>query len=151
MAGYATTLIGILAGPILAARIGKVRTLVFTQLTSIPFMIILAYTFDLELAFFAYLIRGALMNMGYPIGTNFGMEMVDKSEQAFVNALFMFGWNSSWMISTIIGGKLIENHGYTLPLMITVGLYIASSVLYYLFFRNSEQKTEHGYIVEIQK
>ncbi|RKX25472.1 MAG: hypothetical protein DRP46_11935 [Candidatus Zixiibacteriota bacterium] len=81
------------------------------------------------------------------MGTNFGMEMVDKSEQAFVNALFMFGWNSSWMISTVIGGRLIEAHGYTLPLMITAGLYLLSSILYYIFFRSSERKTDTGYAV----
>jgi len=147
MAGHFTMFLGILAGPILARKIGMVRTLVTTQLISMPFMVVLAYTFSLEVAFAAFLIRGALMNMGYPIGTNFGMEMVRKEEHGFVNALFMFGWNSSWMISTIIGGRLIELYGYTLPLMITVGLYLISSILYYIFFRNSEEKTATGYVV----
>jgi len=144
---HTTMLIGILAGPILARKFGMVRSLVWTQIISIPFMVVLAYAYSLELAFFAFLIRGALMNLGQPIGTNFGMEMVDKSEQAFVNALFMFGWNSSWMISTVIGGRLIEAHGYTLPLMITAGLYLLSSILYYIFFRSSERKTDTGYAV----
>jgi len=149
-AGNITMLIGILAGPVLARKIGMVRTLVWTQLLSIPFMIILAYTYSLELAFACFLIRGGLMNMGGPIGTNFGMEMVTKTEHALVNALFMFGWTSSWMISTAVGGRLIEIYGYTLPLMITVGLYLASSILYYIFFRKSERRTVNGYLVESQ-
>jgi len=144
---HATMFIGILAGPVLARKLGMVRSLFWTQIISIPFMVLLAYTYSLELAFFAFLIRGALMNLGQPIGTNFGMEMVDKEEQPFVNALFMFGWNSSWMFSTIIGGRLIEAHGYTLPLMITAGLYLLSSILYYVFFRNSERKTDNGFEV----
>jgi len=144
---HATMFIGILAGPVLARKMGMVRSLVWTQIISIPFMVVLAYTYSLELAFFAFLIRGALMNLGQPIGTNFGMEMVDKSEQAFVNALFMFGWNSSWMFSTVIGGRLIEAYGYTQPLMITAGLYLLSSILYYIFFRNSERKTDTGFEV----
>lgn len=143
----ATMFIGIMAGPVLARKMGMVRSLVWTQLISIPFMVALAYTYSLELAFFAFLIRGALMNLGQPIGTNFGMEMVGESEQAFVNALLMFGWNSSWMLSAIIGGRLIEAHGYTLPLMITAGLYMLSSILYYIFFKRSERKTDNGFMV----
>ena len=148
---HATMFLGILAGPIMARKMGMVRTLVSTQLSSIPFMVVLAYTFSLPAAIVAFLIRGALMNMGGPIGTNFGMEMVQKSEQPFVNALLMFGWNSSWMISTIIGGMLIEKHGYTLPLMITVGLYMVSSILYYIFFKDSERKTGTTYVIEITR
>lgn len=147
---HTTMLFGILAGPVLARKMGLVRTLVFTQLLSIPFMTILAYSYSLPVAFAAFLIRGALMNLGQPIGRNFGMEMVSKSEQALVNALLMVGWTSSWMISTAIGGRLIERHGYTLPLMLAAGLYIVSSILYYIFFRGSERKTGSRYIVEPQ-
>ncbi len=145
----ATMLLGILAGPVLAKRMGMVRTLVSTQLISIPFMVVLAYTYLLSLAFVAFLIRGALMNLGQPIGTNFSMEMVGKSEHALINALLMLAWTSSWMFSTAIGGRLIEIHGYTLPLMITVGLYLLSSILYYIFFRKSERKTGEGYNIEV--
>ena len=144
-----TMLIGILAGPVLARKFGMVKTIVSTEFLSIPFMIILAFTYSLPLAFAAFLIRGALMNMAQPIGSNFSMEMVSKSEHALVNALMMLAWTSSWMISTAVGGSLIEKHGYTLPLMIAVGLYVISAVLYYLFFRKSERKTTTGFMVEI--
>lgn len=146
---HATMLLGILAGPVLAKRMGMVRTMVSTQLISIPFMVILAYTYSLPVAFAAFLIRGALMNLGQPIGSNFSMEMVGKSEHALVNALLMLAWTSSWMFSTAIGGRLIEGYGYTLPLMITVGLYLLSSILYYIFFRKSENKTAEGFRMEV--
>jgi MFS family permease len=146
---HLTMLLGILAGPILARKIGMVRTLVTTELLSIPFMIVLAYTYSLPIAFVAFLVRGALMNLGHPIGSNFAMEMVDRSEHALVNALMMFAWTSSWMISTAIGGRLIEKYGYTLPLMITVVLYIVSAILYYAFFRHSEKRIGDRYIVEV--
>ncbi|MBN2227820.1 MAG: MFS transporter [candidate division Zixibacteria bacterium] len=144
---HGTMLLGIMAGPVLSRRFGMVRTIVWTQLLSIPFMIVLAYTYSLPLAFFAFLIRGALMNLGQPIGSNFSMELVEKHEHALVNALMMLGWNSSWMVSAVIGGSLIERHGYTLPLMITVGLYILSSILYYFFFGNTEHRTHSGYSI----
>jgi MFS family permease len=144
-----TMLLGILAGPVMARKFGMVKTIVSTELLSIPFMIILAFTYSLPIAFVAFLIRGALMNMAQPIGSNFGMEMVSKSEHALVNALMTLGWTSSWMISTAIGGMLIEKYGYTLPLMIAVILYIISAVLYYIFFGKSERKTTGGFMVEM--
>lgn len=146
--GHTTMLIGILAGPVLVKKIGMIRAVVLTQLISMPFMVILAYTYSLPLAIAAFLMRGALMNLGVPIGSNFGMEMVSKSEQALVNALLMLSWTSSWMVSTYFGGRLIENYGYTSPLLIAVVLYFVSSVSYYLFFRNSEIKTDSGYKIE---
>ncbi len=146
--GHTTMLIGILAGPVLVRKIGMIRAIVLTQLISMPFMVILAYTYSLPLAVAAFLIRGGLMNLGVPIGTNFGMEMVGKSEQALVNALLMLSWTSSWMVSTAVGGFLIEEYGYTLPLLVAVVLYFISSVSYYLFFNTSEIKTDSGYKIE---
>jgi len=147
--GHTTMLIGILAGPVLVRKIGMIRAVVLTQLLSMPFMVILAYTYSLPLAITAFLIRGGLMNLGVPIGSNFGMEMVSKSEQALVNAILMLSWTSSWMVSTYYGGRLIENYGYTLPLLIAVVLYFVSSISYYLFFRSSEVKTDSGYKIKV--
>jgi len=147
--GHTTMLIGILAGPILVRKIGMIRAVVLTQLLSMPFMVILAFSYSLPIAVGAFLIRGALMNLGVPIGSNFGMEIVSKSEQALVNAILMLSWTSSWMVSTLIGGRLIERFGYTLPLLIAVGLYFVSSIFYYLTFGKIETKTETGYIIEV--
>lgn len=140
-----TMLIGILAGPILVRKFGMIRAIVSTQLISMPFMVVLAFTEYLPLAVAAFLIRGALMNLGNPIGRNFGMEMVEPGEQGLVNALMMVSWTGAWMFSTDIGGRLIEHYGYTIPLIIAVGLYMISSIMYYFFFRRSEVRTSEGY------
>ncbi len=143
-----TMLIGIMAGPILVRKIGMVRTIVWTQLASIPFMLLLAYTSNLGVAIFAFLVRGALMNLGQPIGTNFSMEVVSESEHALVNAMLMLAWTGSWMVSASVGGWLIEKYGYSLPFMITIVLYILSSLLYYLYFRNYERRTDSGFAID---
>lgn len=145
---HLTMFVGIMAGPIMVKKIGMVRTMVYTQLLSIPFMLILAFSYYFPLVIAAFLIRGALMNLGHPIGNNFAMEMVPKSMHAIMNALLMFAWTSSWMVSTKIGGMVIESHGYTISLVIAVILYIISSVLYYFYFRNSEIFTLDGVTVK---
>jgi len=140
-------MIGTLCGPLLTPRLGLVRTIVWTQLASMPFMLVLAYTHVLALAVPAFIFRGALMNLGVPISTNFAMEMSPKKEQGLVNALLMVSWTSSWMVSVAIGGYLIEEYGYTVVLNISVGFYLISSLAYYLFFRRSEQRRQdqHGW------
>lgn len=143
-----TMFIGIMAGPILVRKLGMVRTMVFTELASIPFMLILAFSYNFPLVFLAFLLRGALMNMGHPIGTNFAMEMVPKSMHALVNAFLMFAWTSSWMISTQIGGYVIEKHGYTVSLVVAIILYIISALIYYVAFRKAEKFTPEGVIIK---
>jgi MFS family permease len=129
---------GILSGPVLSKKFGMIRTIVSTQLASIPFMLILAFTYYLPAAVGAFIFRASLMNMGQPISTNFAMEKVDEKEQALTNALLMLSWTGSWAISANLGGKLIKAYSFTPPLLITVGFYVLSSILYYIFFSSEE-------------
>lgn len=137
-------LVGTLSGPFFTRRLGLVRTIVITQLSSIPFMLMLAYAYDLLLVVPAFVIRGGLMNLGVPISTNFAMELCDKEEQGLVNALLSVSWTSSWMVSVAIGGSLIEHYGYTLVMNITAGLYLISSFSYYWFFGRVERRNTDG-------
>ncbi len=140
----AAMLIGTLAGPLLVKRLGLVRTVVYTQVASIPFMLTLAYSYFLPLVVFAFILRGALMNLAGPLSTNLAMEIADESEQGFVNALLTVAWTGSWMIAVAVGGHLIETYGYSLTLNIASGLYLLASLLYFSFFRSIEQRREKG-------
>ena len=57
-----------------------------------------------------------------------------------VNALLMVAWTSAWMVSSAVGGSLIEKFGYTFTMNITVFLYVVSSFTFYIFFRKTEVK-----------
>jgi predicted MFS family arabinose efflux permease len=133
-------LAGILVGPVLSRKVGMIKTIVFTQLSSIPFMLVLAFSYHLPLAVGAFLLRGALMNMGQPISTNFAMEKVKEEEHALTNALLMLSWTGSWAVTANLGGRLIKAYSFTPPLLITVGLYVISSILYYIFFSSEEDR-----------
>ena len=134
--------VGLLVAPVLARKFGLVRTVVITQLLSIPFMLTLSYSFFLPLAVFAFVLRGGLMNMGSPMITNLGMELSDKHEQALVNALLGVAWTSSWMVSSALGGAVIEHYGYTFTLNFSVVIYVISTLTLFAFFRNAERRTD---------
>ncbi len=129
---------GLLIAPVLAERIGKIRTVAISQLLSIPFLIILGISRSLVIAVFAFLFRAALMNMGQPLFTNFAMEKVKPDEQPLTNALLTVAFTTGWGASASIGGILIEHLSYSVPFFVTSALYfIATMVLFVLFGRNN--------------
>ena len=126
---------GFLIGPALAKRMGLIKTVVVTQLLSIPFFLILAFTHHLYVAIIAFMFRGALMNMAWPMYNNFAMEMVPEKNQAGANSVLSLGWNLSWMVSTSLGGVIIEKSGFKTVMLTTIVVYIASSLSAWILFR----------------
>lgn len=130
-----TMTVGVLLGPRLARRSGLVKTIVVSELASVPFMLVLAYTSSLELAVVAFLARGALMNMAQPLTTALTMDAVPASERALVNAIITVVNLGCWMLTASIGGVLIEAHGFVPPLWTSAVLYVVSAALYWRYFR----------------
>jgi MFS family permease len=107
IASIATGIATFLAAPV-ATRWGKVRSVVLTQLGSLPFLLLLAYGPHLYVIIVAYVMREALMNMGGPISSAFMMEQLKENERATVNGIIMGGWNGSWALSNIMAGTLMS-------------------------------------------
>jgi predicted MFS family arabinose efflux permease len=126
---------GLLIAPVVAEKIGKIKTVVFSQLISIPFLIILGITHNLVFAVIAFLIRAALMNMAQPLFTNFAMEKVQSEDQPFMSALLVIAWTAGWGASASIGGYLIEHFSYSVPFFTTSALYLISTFLIFAFFK----------------
>lgn len=132
--GQVITFIGMMSGPIIARRIGKERTIFFTQIISIPFILVLTYLHFIPAVIIAFLIRQGLMNMSSPINDNFALEMVPHEQQHLMNALKMLNWTGSWMVSARISGNMIDNYGFAPSFTLTAVLYAVSSGLFWLFF-----------------
>lgn len=125
---------GTFFGPKLALRKGNIVTVIMTQVSSLPFMLILAFTGHVGLALGAFFIRSSLMNMGHPLFHHFAMEIVEPKEQAVTNAAIGFSWNVAWFISSWVGGMSIEAHGFTPTILGTAGFYaIATGLQFYIF------------------
>ncbi|MFX1582410.1 MAG: MFS transporter [Promethearchaeota archaeon] len=140
--GQATMATGVLLSPILATRIGKVPSVVFTQVISLPFIIILATVINPFIAIASYLLRGALMNAAMPIGQTLRMELVPTSWrpnlQAFNSAAMSFGRATSVQFA----GQLFDQGLYLIPFWLTLGFYGLQTLLYSLFFWNAETQRD---------
>lgn len=133
----ATMVFALLLAPVLAEKIGKVRTIAFTRLVSIPFMIVLALTGHIEIAVAAFIIRTVLMNMTGPVLGAFYLGLCPPELQGILVALFATTGSIAWAGSSVIFGRLL-NGNYTIAFFIAAGLYTIASMLFYLFFRKAE-------------
>lgn len=128
-----------LVSPILAKRLGKVRTVVATQMASIPFLLLLAYSYNLAAVTTAYYVRNALMNMSSPVQQTFVLEQVQEGQRATLTSLSaMLGSLGRAGLGPIVSGYLQVKSGFTPAFTMTTVCYVISTGMFYLFFRRAE-------------
>lgn len=144
-----TMLVAVMTVPILKKHMGFIRTVALTELLSVPFMLALALTDNLAIAFWAFLFRGALMNMASPVSTSFMMEAVPEELHGIVNSFVSISWTAATALSTQIGGAIIESSGYDTSFYIAIALYIASAGSYFYYFSRCETVTPEKITIDV--
>jgi len=129
---------GLLIAPWIAKRIGKIRTVMLSQLLSVPFLLVLGLSFSFPLSVVAFVARATLMNMAQPLITNFALEQVAPADRSLISGAMNVAWLSAWGMSANIGGRLIESYGYLLPFTITAICYVISTLLYGILYLPKE-------------
>lgn len=136
MAGSDVILIfATLISPFLVRLFGKVRSVVGSQLLSVPMLLTIAYAPYIWVATGAYWLRNALMNMSSPISGTFMMEVVPPPDRELTASLTSMVNNLGRAVSAVVGGYMMDRYGNTSPYMITALLYTAACVYYFVCFR----------------
>ncbi|MBI3973132.1 MAG: MFS transporter [Chloroflexi bacterium] len=132
----------LLAAP-LALRRGPVAMVTFTQLLSVPMLLLLGYAPSLGIAAVALLARGALMEMTVPTRDQFLMEVFPEDARATANAtLLMVGYCISF-IAHRISSLLLDAGQLHTAFVLTAACYTASALLYWRFFRARPEAAPH--------
>lgn len=136
-----TTGLVALAGPAISTRIGKVPTIVLTQLLSIPFLLTLGFVPVLGIAVGAALVRGALFNMGSPLYDAFAMERTDEAARPIVIGLINGAYTVGYLVSPVISTWVQARYGFA-PLFITTAIFYGLAALtnYWLFMRKRSSR-----------
>lgn len=135
-------LAGLLA-PLLMRILGKVRSVVFFQMLSIPLLLMIALPQSLSVVILSFLLRNVLMNMNNPISGSFTMEITPKKLRSTVSSLMSMAQNLSRALSASIGGWLMGTMGYSMPYFFTALLYISASLFYWRAFGSYEKEFGH--------
>jgi MFS family permease len=117
--GGTTTLTALmtLVAPLLAVRIGRVNSIVLTQLASIPLLVALGLTPFIPLVALFYLSRQPLMDMTMGILQVFSMEAAPQRHRGLANSSYQAGFQVANAITASLGGFIIVQFGYP-PLFI---------------------------------
>ncbi len=143
------TAVGMLLQPLLADRVGKVRSVVIVQALSLPFLLIMGYAPYFPLVAVALLVRGMLMNMANPVYMAFCMEQLPRRERATFSGTTEVVWSLTWAISSGVSGWLRDllgfEQGFNVEFALMALFYTISTAMLYAFFgRRPEPKPEQG-------
>lgn len=131
----ATALAGLIT-PYLAEKYGKIKTVVGTQLASIPFLLLIALPPNIYLVSIALFIRSALMNMSSPVASNFSMEIVPPNQRGKISSLMRISDNIARALSAVAAGYIMSRWNYEIPYFFTAILYFGASMLYWRSFKD---------------
>jgi predicted MFS family arabinose efflux permease len=134
---------GYLFSPMLLRRLGFVKSMVACELLSIPFFLVLAFTYSMPLAIAAFLLRGALMNLSHPILKNFMMQAAPPNLRELQNGVLGLLWGVGWILGPIVGGRILvsTDNDYTPLMCTTVGIYLAASLATFTLLRRVERES----------
>jgi predicted MFS family arabinose efflux permease len=132
---------GSLMAPKLAVLMGgKIKAVVITQAFSLVFLLVLGFAPEPWMAYTAFLLRGALMNMAVPLYSAFAMEQVHETEQATVNSVKELAWQVGWAVGPYLSGVVQQSYGFDPLFISTAILYATAIILTWRFFGQSENK-----------
>jgi MFS family permease len=146
-AGEAFLVVGAFLAPIVAARLGKVRSVVLTRMASIPFILLIGFSPDVAGAFgsvftiagLAYIARITFFNMASPVRSAFAMEVLDPGERGTQVGIEMALASALSGLSSYVGARLMDMGDYSTPFIVMAGCYFIGTLMFWQFFAGREQ------------
>lgn len=140
--GQIMTIVSMLIGPTLANKTGNVRAVVIFQIMSLPFLLLTGFTNILFVASISFLFRQALMNAANPIQSAILVDRISDKRRGIANSLmqtaFMVGWATMGPVQSYLVTTYGTYWGYAITFSITGSLYVISSLMYYIMFKESK-------------
>lgn len=128
----------------LAARIGLIRTMVFTHIPSSVFLIGMAVVPSFEICALLQLLRSALSSMDVPARQSYTMAVVDDSERTATAGVTSLARGLAQVPGPAIAGALLLPLGIGVPLIATGLLKITYDLLLYALFKARPAPGESG-------
>ena len=146
-AGQALLVVASFLAPFLAAKLGKVCAIITTQLTSVPFIVLLGFVTELgqvvgsfiAVAVIAYVARITTMDVSGPIREAFSMELLDPAERGTQVGIQRAISAGLYGMAGFLGGQMMNAGDYRNPFLIMAAIYMVSIALFWMFFGRQKQ------------
>lgn len=130
------TVFGGLSVPFLSRRIGNHKTIVVTQLLSIPLLIAIGLPQGIIVVAIAFFLRSSLMNMSQPLIRNISMEIVEEHHRPLMSAMRAMINNLMRALGIFLGGRIMGAFTYNTPYAFTILFYIIGTFIFFSIFKN---------------
>ncbi len=137
------TVIGGLVVPMFDKRIGNYKTIIITQLLSIPLLVAIGLPQGLVVVAIAFFLRSSLMNMGQPLIRNISMHIVEDQHRPLMSAMRAMMNNITRALGIYVGGAMMAKYGYNSPYALTIVFYLIATWLFYSLFKRQVAKKEN--------
>ena len=124
-----------LASSYLAARIGRIRTMVYTHLPANVFLMLAGVAPDATLAVSFLLVRMALSSMDVPARQSYVMAIVPPEERAAASSVTNVPRSLATALAPLLAGMMLERSSFGWPLVVGGLLKAVYDVLLLLQFR----------------
>ena len=135
-ASYFLAALSFLSAPVIARKIGVVKTMAFSHALASVIYLILPLAPTLALAAGMLIIRSFFAYMDNPLRASFTMAMVKSDERGSAAGVTSLARVVPFGISPTISTYLMQSVSLTLPLFIGGGLQLINDVAFYLMFRH---------------
>jgi MFS family permease len=126
----------------IAARVGHVRTMVFTHLPSNLFLVLAGMAPTLPLAVLFLLLRAALSQMDVPARQAYVMAMVPREERAAASSVTNVPRSLAAAVAPVLAGALLDRSSYGWPLIIAGAVKAAYDLILYWNFSHRQPPDE---------
>jgi MFS family permease len=125
-----------LVSPVLARRIGHIRTMSYTHLPANAFLILAGVMPTPQLAVFFLLARMALSQMDVPARQAYVMAMVPVEERPAASAVTNVPRSLAAAVPPLLAGVMLEHSSFGWPLVVAGGLKATYDILLLMGFRH---------------
>jgi len=135
---------GMIASPKIVDHFGKLGTIIWFQVLSVPFLVILAWSPTLVIAVFGQVGRALFIYIAWPVMDVFYMEGLEKDERSTAMGVINAGDSLSRAVGLNVAGWLLASGFFRAPFTVAAVFYSLSIILFYWFFgrdRYSVRKT----------
>lgn len=147
-AGQAFLVVGAFLAPLLVARIGKVRAVVYTRLAAIPFIVFIAFSPDISSSFatvftiagLSHIARLTMTNMAGPVRSAFAMEILDPEERG-TQVGIQQGFSAALSgMAAFFGAQMMSAGDFRTPFLLMAAIYLVANLLFWYLFANREER-----------
>ncbi|MGY5858040.1 MAG: MFS transporter [Candidatus Thorarchaeota archaeon] len=134
---------GNFASPAIVDRFGKLGTIIWFQIFSLPFLFLLSWSPVLSIGVIGFVSRALFINIAWPVMDVFYMEGLENEEQSTAMGVINTGDSLGRAIGINIAGVMLASGLLRAPYFVAGILYAVSIILFVIFFGGKSEESEN--------